>query len=116
MRKSLTWIACCAMLSAIVGGPEAQARQDYLNKGFKIAYPALKTEVEAAKCGICHPEEKKTVRNSYGKAVGTALGETKVKDEEKIKEALTKAEAEKSDVAGKTFGELIKDGKLPNAK
>ena len=114
MRKSLTWIACCAVISAFVGGPEAQARPDYL-KAFNATYPTLKAEAEAAKCGVCHPEEKKAVRNDYGKAMGTALGEKNVKEEKKIVEALKKAEAEKSP-DGKTFGELIKEGKLPGKK
>ena len=115
MRKSLTWIACCVVVAALVGGPEAQARPDYL-KAFNGTYPALKTEAEAAKCGICHPEEKKSVRSDYGKAFGTALGEKNVKfaaDEKKLTDALKKAEGEKSPTAGKTYGEQIKDGKLP---
>ena len=115
MRKSLTWIACCAVVAAFVGGPEAQARPDYL-KAFNATYPALKTEAEAAKCGICHPEEKKSVRSDYGKAYGTAVGEKNVKfaaDEKKLTDALKKIESEKSATAGKTYGELIKEGKLP---
>ena len=117
MRKSLTWIAFCAVVSAFVAGPEAHARPDYL-KAFNAAYPALKAEAEAAKCGICHPEEKKAVRNDYGKAMGTALGEKNVKfadNEKKITDALKKAEGEKN-ADGKTFGELIKEGKLPGKK
>ena len=118
MRKSLTWIAFCAVVSAFVAGPEAHARPDYL-KAFNAAYPALKAEAEAAKCGICHPEEKKAVRNDYGKAYGTAVGEKNVKfadNEKKLTEALKKVEAEKSGPEGKTFGDLIKDGKLPGKK
>ena len=115
MRKSLTWIACCAVISAFVGGPEAQARPPFV-KAFVTAYPALKAEAETAKCGICHPEEKKSVRNDYGAALGKALGEKNVKDEAKIAEALKKIEAEKSGTDGKTFGDLIKDGKLPGKK
>jgi hypothetical protein len=117
MRKSLTWIACCAVVSAMVSGPEAQARPDYL-KAFNATYPALKAEAEAAKCGICHPEEKKAVRNDYAKAFGTALDAKNVKfaaDEKKIVDALKKAEGEKN-ADGKTYGELIKEGKLPSKK
>jgi tRNA U54 and U55 pseudouridine synthase Pus10 len=115
MRKSLTWIACCTLVAAFVGGPEAQARPDYM-KAFNATYPALKTEAEAAKCGICHPEEKKSVRSDYGKALGTALGEKNVKfatDEKKLTDALKKIESEKSSPEGKTYGEQIKEGKLP---
>lgn len=115
MRKSLTWIACCAVLSAFLGGPEAQARPQYV-KAFITAYPALKTEAEAAKCGICHPEEKKAVRNDYGKAFGSGLTEKNAKGEEALAAAIKKAEGEKSETDGKTFGELIKEGKLPGKK
>lgn len=113
MRKIWTWVACCVAVIAVAFGPEAQARPDYLNKGFTPTYPALKAEVETAKCGVCHFGDKKTNRNDYGKAVGEALGEKNVKDEAKIKEALTKAEKGKSSTEGKTFGDLIKGGKLP---
>ena len=109
MRKIWTWVAVVAALAITA---DAQARPDYLNKGFTPTYPALKAEIETAKCGICHGSDKK-VRNDYGKAVGEALGEKMVKDEEKIKAALKKAEAGKSSTEGKTFGDLIKDGKLP---
>ena len=112
MRKIWTWVACCVAVVAVAFAPEAQARPDYLNKGFIPEYPALKAEVETAKCGVCHGTDKK-VRNDYGKAVGEALGAKMVKDEEKIKAALKKAEAHKSSTEGKTFGDLIKDGKLP---
>jgi len=112
MRKIWTWVACCVAVVAMAFGPEAQARPDYLNKGFTPTYPALKAEIETAKCGVCHGSDKK-VRNDYGMAIGKALGEPKVTDVEKIKAALKKAEGEKSSVEGKTFGDLIKDGKLP---
>jgi hypothetical protein len=115
MRKCLTWISCFAALTAFVGGPEAYARPQYV-KAFITEYPALKTEAEAAKCGLCHPEEKKSVRNDYGKALGTALGEKNVKADDKLAEALKKSEKEKSAVEGKTFGDLIKAGKLPHSK
>jgi hypothetical protein len=115
MRKSWTWIACCVALAAanIWLAPKADARPEY-NTQFWDMYPSLKDLKEDTKCGACHGKEKK-VRNDYGKAVGMALGEPKVKDAEKIKAALKKAESEKSATDGKTFGDLIKDGKLPGA-
>ncbi|MGB4739433.1 MAG: hypothetical protein WBH50_14645 [Fuerstiella sp.] len=54
----------------------------------------------------------KKKRNDYGVALTKTLGEKNVKDADKIKEALTKAEAEKN-ADGKTYGELIKAGELP---
>jgi hypothetical protein len=101
-----------ALAAANIGlAPHAEARPEY-NKEFWDTYPSLKDLKENTKCDACHGKEKK-VRNDYGKAVGGALGETKVKDAEKIKAALKKAEGEKSSTDGKTFGDLIKDGKLP---
>lgn len=118
MRKSWTWIACGVAFAgaALLNAPqEAQARPGYL-KEFNNTYPKLKDAAEAAKCGICHFGEKKTNRNDYGKAVGEALGEKDVKGDgapAKIEAALKKAEAGKSSTDGKTFGDLLKDGKLP---
>lgn len=115
MRKSWTWIACgVAFVGAamVAGQQDAQARPNYL-KSFNGAYPALKDAAEGAKCNICHFGEKKTNRNDYGKAVGEALGKPKVEDAAVLEAALKKAEAGKSSTEGKTFGDLIKDGKLP---
>ena len=113
MRKILSCVACVAtVVCALATASSVQARPDYL-KGFNGSYPALKEAAEGAKCAICHFGEKKSNRNDYGKAVGTALGAPKVTDAEKINAALKMVEAEKSSTDGKTFGELIKDGKLP---
>ena len=115
MRKSWTWIACGVAFAgaALVSAPQsAQARPGYL-KAFNTTYPALKDAAEGAKCGICHFGEKKSNRNYYGKAMGEGLGAKDIKDEKAVVEALKKAEAAKSSTEGKTFGDLIKDGKLP---
>ena len=42
-----------------------------------------------------------------------ALGAKKVKDKEKVKAALKAIADKPSQVEGKTFGELIAEGKLP---
>jgi hypothetical protein len=90
-----------------------QARPQY-NKEFWARYEKeVGTQAESVKCGACHFGKEKKNRNDYGKAIGTAIGEKDVKDVEKIKEALDKAAKDKSSVEGKTFGDLIKDGKLP---
>lgn len=115
MRKSWTWIACGVAFvgAALVSAPQdAQARPGYL-KAFNTAYPALKEAADGAKCGICHFGEKKTNRNDYGKAMGEALGAKDVKNADDVAAALKKAAAGKSSTEGKTFGDLLKDGKLP---
>jgi hypothetical protein len=94
--------------------PEAQARPQHL-KQFVTKYPALIDAAKAKKCAICHDpaDKKKKTRNQYGKAVGEGLEKENQKDKEVIDKALGKAEAVKSEKTGKTFGEMIKDGKLP---
>ena len=118
MQKCLTWMVCCAAITMMCfSARDAQARPDYY-KTFSDKYPDLKTLAEAdpvKKCGVCHGADKK-MRNDYGKAYGTALGEKNVKhadNAKKLEEALKKIESEKSGTDGKTFGDLIKDGKLP---
>lgn len=89
----------------------AEARPNYLPE-FKNSYAAVK-EVDNVKCGVCHvgkPTEK--TWNDYGMAFGKALGKKKANKDE-TKEALLKAEKEPSSVEGKTYGDLLKEGKLP---
>lgn len=81
---------------------------------------AFTEAVGTAKCNVCHEGTNKKMKNEYGKAVGKHLTKADFEavkaDAEKAKKYITdglaKAEAEKSS-GGKTFGELIKDGKLP---
>src|SRR5438046_1071592 len=73
-----------------------------------------------ARCNVCHAGESKKMRNEYGKAVGKYLSKAKYmqfKEHEAaakkyILEGLQKAENEKSST-GKSYGELLKAGKLP---
>jgi hypothetical protein len=94
------------------GFRSAEARPQY-NEQFKKKYPDNATAI-TEKCAVCHigkPTEKKW--NDYGTALGKAVGGKQEKDLEKISGALEKVEKEKSGTEGKTFGDLIKDGKLP---
>lgn len=115
MRKNGAWMVCAAVVAALVFGmaaPTAHARPKYL-MAFKEAYPKLASEADTTKCNVCHFGTEKKNRNDYGMAVGEGLGAKNVMEADKIKEGLTKAEKGKSSVEGKTFGDLIKDGKLP---
>jgi hypothetical protein len=98
-----------AMLAAL---STAQARPLYC-KTFIGKYDKV-VEAKTAKCAICHPKPKeKKQRNNYGSAMGKLLGAKNQKDAKKIIEAMAKTEALKSAVEGKTFGDLLKEGKLP---
>lgn len=103
-----------AVALAVCLGSSADARPNY-NKAFQAKYPDLEA-AKTAKCGVCHEGMDKKVRNDYGKAFGKDLAGKKVMDADQINGALDKVAGEASAVDGKTFGDLIKDGKLPNTK
>ena len=99
----------------VMTGSEALARPKYLNVANGL-YPDLaKKHGTDGKltCALCHPEKDKKIRNNFAAATGGKLEKKNETDEAKIKDALTKAEGEKSATEGKTFGDLIKEGELP---
>ena len=95
-------------------GSSADARPNY-NKAFQAKYPDLAAAKEA-KCNVCHEGKDKKVRNDFGMAFSKDLDGKKVMDAAKIDAALDKVASEPSAVSGKTYGDLIKEGKLPNSK
>lgn len=124
---SLRLAAVCGLtvvVLSIAAAPEnAQARPQY-RAAFAQKYPDLKALEMEKKCGVCHPVSgKNKIHNDYGYALKKQLGATKnEKDKKKLDELLTKIEEEKSTTPKeegseemKTFGELIKDGKLPGS-
>lgn len=78
---------------------------------------AFAAAAKKAKCNVCHVGTKKTERNAYGLALDEFLDKkADVKNKEKIQEALDKVAAMhsvKDDPNSPTFGDLIKQGKLP---
>jgi hypothetical protein len=108
MRKLIAVaVAGLILASAFTGG--ADARPAY--KGaFETKYPKVK-EGNKIDCGVCHPGKDKKERNDYGTALSKVIAKNE-KDKDKIAEALGKVESEKRK-DGMTFGELLKDGKLP---
>ncbi len=110
----LSVLTVVVLFVGAVLGRQAQARPNYC-KTFIAQYENVK-EAKEAKCAICHPGKEKKERNVYGVALSKCLGAEKITDEAKIKESLKKVEGEKSAVEGKSFGDLLKDGKLPASK
>jgi hypothetical protein len=106
-------LAVAALVIGSVATVPATARPNYF-KEFSGHYTEVKAAAEA-KCGVCHEGADKKNKNDYGKALGAVIGKSE-KDSAKIKEALVKIEKEKSSVEGKTFGDLLKEGKLPSGK
>jgi hypothetical protein len=102
-----------------------------INAQWQEKYSALKDEVvkqlgdkDSDKCNVCHVAGMgKKEKNAYGVAVGKFVTKAKYNEIKEnadaakayILEGLGKAEAEKN-AAGKTYGEIIKSGKLPGAE
>ena len=81
----------------------------YVKEGTPLA-----EAVATAKCNVCHVGESKKDRNAYGQALAERLDKKEdAKNVEKIRQALAEVAALPSAVAGKTFGDLIAEGKLP---
>ena len=101
-------------LAFLMSSQVAHSRPQY-NKEFWAKYDKeLGKQAESTKCAACHNGgDDKKKRNDYGAAFGENVGEKNQKDVEKIKAALDKAAKSKSATEGKTFGDLISDGKLP---
>lgn len=132
-RSFLLYFSLCAAvgLSASSLSSKAHAIKPFQDQFMKIyagddASEEFKALVGEAKCNICHvvKEDKKKVRNIYGKAVQELLKNDEFpiadfkKDPEKyaerLKEIFKKSEGEKSgDEQHKTFGDRMKANLLP---
>jgi len=116
-----------AMVAVVVGAAPrpAFAIKEFFDE-FKAVYvkpdsadandKALVAEVETAKCNVCHVGSSKKERNSYGNALADLLDKKEdKKNQEKIRTALDTVAAMPSADGAPTFGELLKQGKLPGA-
>lgn len=113
MRRAIWVVLFGGLVCGLLAQP-ASARKQYYDE-FKEKYgKELGKTVDEAKCFVCHVGKSKKNRNAYGMALGKAVMKNE-KDKSKINEALGKIEEEKS-ADGKTFGELIKEGKLPGGE
>jgi hypothetical protein len=118
MKKVVLAMAAAMVAVSVLAGvslESASARPQYkmeFDKKYMADGSAMNKALSGkSNCNVCHVGKDRKKRNDYGAALGKALGEKNVKDKEKIEEALGKVEKEKS--GDKTFGDLIKDGKLP---
>lgn len=101
-----------ALAVAMVMSGQAEARPQYL-KAFAAKYQNLLSQAKKQKCAVCHCGKTKKMRNDYGKALMKHVGKKNQKDKAIINAALGKAEKDKKPATKKTFGDLIKAGKLP---
>lgn len=115
-RFSMFVLAIVAVAtSGLLTPRQAEARLPYFNN-FKETYSKLDSmKVDDTKCGICHGGEKganKKKLSKYAQELKAALGKTNIKDADEIKKALKAVEA-KDAGDGKTYGDLLNDGKFP---
>ncbi len=118
MKKTACLLALIAVagLMMITAPQQADARPKYF-KAFTTKYAEVKEEATKAenKCGVCHggPKGKKKKQLSdYGMALKKALGKKNEKNADKIAEALDAVAKEKCG-DDTTYGDLLKEGKLP---
>ncbi len=92
-------------------------------KAFADAVDGITTETNTpdgskkTACTLCHADgQNKKQRNDYGKALDALLNRRQdAKNKEKIQAALKKVAKMKKPKAGKTYLELMREGKLPGA-
>lgn len=132
MRKAiLFWLSgsvAAAALFAVLAQP-ASALKNFKDE-FDAKYVKAESEnpkekefaeaVDKVKCLVCHEGKSKKDRNPYGTALSVMLDKSEDKDnKEKIQKALDFVAGIKSNPAdpkSPTFGELIKEGKLPGGE
>jgi mono/diheme cytochrome c family protein len=115
MKNVVSLLALVAFVGAIVVSlsDSANARPQY-HKAFAEKYAKVADQANEIKCGVCHGDGGKNKKqiSDYGKALAEALAMKNQKDVDAINKGLdTVAAKECGD--GKTFGDLLNDGKLP---
>ncbi|MFM9059450.1 MAG: hypothetical protein ACKOSQ_10065 [Planctomycetaceae bacterium] len=115
-RYACVLVPALAVIAGLAPAPAFAIKQ--FADEFKAAYvkdgTPLAAAVETAKCNVCHVGKDKKDRNAYGEALDKLLDKKADKEnKEKIRKALDEVAKMPSKVEGKTFGDLIADGKLP---
>ncbi len=128
MRRAISVAVMVALIAAVWPKPrEAHAVKEFMDQ-FKARYvdyesndPArirFAKRFEQTRCAVCHVKgEEKTVRTNYGRLLDKYLSkEQHKKDKAQILKVLRYVETQPSDPRdprSATFGERIKQGKLP---
>jgi hypothetical protein len=130
MKNFCLLVLCGVAVGTLFARVESARAVDPFKKEFEAKYvketPATPEEtafaaaVKTAKCNVCHVGTKKKDRNAYGDALDALLDKkADLKNKPKIQEALDKVAEMKSDANdpnSPTFGDLIKQGKLPGGE
>lgn len=112
MIRRLSVLASAFVIVLAITPEPVTARPQYL-KAFAETYPNLKEDGRVLKCSICHCGESKKSHNDYGEAVEKALRAKNVKVPAQVVAALKAVEKDPSSEPGKTFGDLIDEGRSP---
>lgn len=112
----------CAVFLATVGAllplRDVNARPKF-GKVFESQYKTYYEggTIKTDSCTVCHQagDESKKTMNIYGDALKKVIAKSE-DSEAKTREALTAVEDKDSAVIDKTFGDLIKEGRLPASK
>ena len=89
----------------------AFARKQYMD-AFKAKYPKV-VAAEKVTCAMCHPARSKKVRNEFGKDLAKLVAK-KEKDKDAIAAAFDKLAEQKSPIEGKSYGDLLNAGMMPD--
>lgn len=132
MRNRVTICCCVATILALVFGVAVQPAHaikpfsdEFTGKYVKPDSQEKKDQdfaklITETKCNVCHLGKSKKDRNPYGVELSKLLDRKTDKDnKDKIQSALAKVEklpVDPKDKKSPTFGELIKEGKLPGGK
>lgn len=111
----LKWSVLAMLSFAAVQNELAYGRPRTM-KVFNTTYePYYRSVPDAHRCTVCHSSDKR-VLNNYGHAVESTLGTKNESDLSAIERELRKTEELPSAIEGKTFGELIREGRLPASR
>jgi hypothetical protein len=120
MKRAWCFSMVVAVAASVLLGslPSAEAFPNFkiqFDKRYMTEGSALHKVLEGkTNCNVCHVGADKKKKNDYGVALDKLLSRDDMQNVEKIQQALEKVETEKC--SSGTFGDLIKEGKLPITK
>jgi len=130
MRNLCLLVVCGFLIGTVAARIQPAHAIDAFKKEFVNKYvkkessdPNEKAFAEAAtkaNCNVCHVGKNKKERNEYGKALDELLDKkADMKNSKKIQDALETVAGKNSkpgDSTSPTFGDLIKQGRLPGGE
>ncbi|MDB5343528.1 MAG: hypothetical protein JWP89_1905 [Schlesneria sp.] len=116
--KTIVWICVLGFgVASIFQSRLAEGCPQYKGMFLNTYAQEYQNVPQARWCLVCHAEgEDKLLRNNYGDAIATTLIKKNEKDADKFQSNLREVELLPSAIPGKTFGDLIKEGRSPASK